>query len=271
MAPAKSEGTVLPSYRKPPVIEVVCGLRFEPLEGLKIPHIGLFWEKVRKEFPNCQHAAPLGVGPGTIDPDIGLPLLRVWLINKANDRLIQIQRDAFIYNWRKRQENRPYPRYRRIISSFERNLDRFTKFLDDHGINLPTPTECELTYINHIVQGEGWQTAADSRKIFRDFNWRSGRGRFLHNPLETTWQAAFALPEDKGRLNVKLEQGTRKIDDMPVLVLTLSARGIGSDKSLHALWSWFPIAHEWIVRGFADLASSQIQREVWERDDDFAG
>lgn len=272
MVPSKSKAIVLPSYRKPPVMEVVCGLRFEPLEGFKIPHVGLFWEKVRKEFPNCQHALPLGLGgPSSTDPATGLPVPRVWLINRADDRLIQMQRDVFIYNWRKRKENQPYPRYRRILKSFKRNLDRFTTFLDDHGINLPTPTECELTYINHIVQGQGWQTAADAGKIFRDFNWRSGRSRFLPNPIETAWRTTFALPEDKGRLNVKLEQRTRAIDNMPVLVLELSARGIGSDKSLHALWSWFPIAHEWIVRGFADFASSQIQHEVWERDDDFAG
>jgi len=37
----------LPSYRKPPVNEVVCGVRFHASDKLYIPHIGLLWDRFK--------------------------------------------------------------------------------------------------------------------------------------------------------------------------------------------------------------------------------
>ena len=48
-----------PSYENPPVIEVVCGVLFKPLEALLAPHLGLLWEKYKSEYPNCREVAPL--------------------------------------------------------------------------------------------------------------------------------------------------------------------------------------------------------------------
>jgi uncharacterized protein (TIGR04255 family) len=49
----------LPSFGKPPVIEVVCGVQFEPVEGLLAPHLGSFWDQIRSEFPRCREVPPL--------------------------------------------------------------------------------------------------------------------------------------------------------------------------------------------------------------------
>jgi hypothetical protein len=37
--------TDLPEYENPPVNAVVCGIQFKTLEGLRIPHFGLFWDQ----------------------------------------------------------------------------------------------------------------------------------------------------------------------------------------------------------------------------------
>ena len=100
MAKKESEPAPLPSYRNPPVNEVVCGARFAALERFMVPHIGLFWDSVRKDFPNCEHAAPLSVDLSVLDAATGLPIPRIWLINRSEDRLIQLQKDVFFYNWR---------------------------------------------------------------------------------------------------------------------------------------------------------------------------
>ncbi len=84
----------LPSYKSPPVDEVVCGYRFEPLSQLKVVHIGLLWEKFRNDFPNVQHAAPISTdGSIFVDETTGIPLPRVWFISKADNELIQFQPD----------------------------------------------------------------------------------------------------------------------------------------------------------------------------------
>ncbi len=271
MSPKKSAAPTLPSYRKPPVIEVACGLKFERLEKLKIPHIGQFWEKVREEFPNCEHAPTLGLGPDSIDLARGFPVPRVWMINKTGDRLLQVQHDAFFYNWRKRKDWKKYPRYRNIMKEFKRTLKVFENYLEESEIGEVRPIECELTYINHIAREHGWQSISNLGKFIPDLAWRSSTARFLPDPTQVTWNGTFALPDGQGRLNVKIEETVRRADDMPMLLFQLTARGIGAEKSPNALWNWFSVAHEWIVCGFADLTSLKIQRKVWERGDNFAG
>lgn len=75
----------------------------------------------------------------------------------------------------------------------------------------------------------------------------------------------FPLPEDNGRLKMTLQHGERKLDRCPLLILQISARGLGGDKSMDTVWEWFELAHEWIVRGFDDMTAPTIQRDVWRR------
>lgn len=269
MSKRKSRANDFPSYGTPPVIEVVCGIRFTKIESLKVPHFGLFWQKVRDEYPICEHAIPLlsPEGPRTIlEADNLLP--RVWLINEKKNGLIQLQSDRFLYNWRRMHEDEVYPRYRTVIEAFKINLKIFEEFIEKENLGSVNPIECELTYINHIPKGEGWESVAGIHELLPDLDWRSGNGRFLPEPDVLGWQALFSLPEDAGRLHVKLEQKIRKIDNFPLLSLEISARGLGVDKSLNDIWKWFELAHEWIVFGFTDLTGQEIQKEIWGRKDD---
>jgi uncharacterized protein (TIGR04255 family) len=261
----------LPSFRKPPINEVVCGLRFQPIEALLIPHVGLYWGSIRKDFPRCEHAAPLGIGEGVTDSATGLPLPRVWLINAAQDRLIQIQRDVFFYNWRRREEKAAYPRYNSIISCFKKTLQSFEIFLEENEIGKININECELTYINQLPSGELWKSSSDFGRLFPDIKWRSRTERFLPIPNHIAWRASFSLPEGKGSLGVKIDHALRKVDQKPLIIFELRATGTGDDKSLDSVWDWFATAHEWIVRGFADLTGTKAQEIVWERDDSFTG
>jgi hypothetical protein len=92
--------------------------------------------------------------------------------------------------------------------------------------------------------------------------------RFLPNPIHLGWQGTFALPDSQGHLGVRLHQAARKADQHPLLVLDLSATGLGEDKSLAAVWKWFDLAHEFIVRGFSELTSDKIQKDIWKRHDE---
>ena len=44
-----------------------------------------------------------------------------------------------------------------------------------------------------------------------------------------------------------------------------TARGQTVDKGKKQMWNWFDLAHEWIVRGFADLTTEKIQQNIWRR------
>ena len=264
-------GSDLPSYRNPPVIEVVCGVRFEPITDLKIGHIGSFWERVRKEFPECEHAAPLDPKPELVDPVTGLPLPRVWFINKAGDRLIQIQNNIFYYNWRKREKGKSYPRYPAILKKFKKYLGAFLAYLEENGLGSIKPTDCELTYVNMLSKNELRESGVDIGRIFPDLKWRSSIKRFLPVSEQIAWSARFPLPGERGNLTVKINPAVRRTDEAPVVQFELKASGLGPTEPLDDIWDWYDIAHEWIVRGFADLAGREIQERIWQRDDSFTG
>lgn len=251
----------LPDYKKPPVNEVACGILFEKITNFRGHHPGLFWRKIKKQFPACEHALRTGgLNPEHLNLADYLP--RMWFVNEEQNKLVQLQDDCLFFNWRRRQQDEEYPHYSTIIKSFKANFNKFEKFLEEENMGPIAPRECELTYVNVIQKGEGWESFSD--RIFRDFIWDASKSRFLSAPVALGWQAFFPLPDNKGHLNVTLQTKERAVDKKPILALQITARGLGADKSIDAAWEWFHIAHEWIVRGFTDLTDETIHN-IWQR------
>ncbi len=255
---------LLPSYKKPPLAEVVFGIVFKNIGQFKAPHSGLFWQKIRDKYPTCEQAPPLVMESETFDLASLLP--RLWFVNRRDNELIQLQKDRFLYNWRKKQEDDPYPRYEIVVRAFKENLHIFREFLEEEGLGSLSLTACELTYVNHILKGQGWESLNNIQDVLSDCNWRTGEERFLPTPLSLGWQAAFALPGHKGQLQVKLMPS--QFHDRPSLRLDITALWLGMNEPMDEIWDWFDVAHEWIVRGFADLTGSRIQTTIWEREND---
>lgn len=267
LTPNSHLAATLPSYKNPPVNEVVCGMQFQTPDNLRIPHVGLLWDKFRQEYPIIQHAPPIAGAKGEIliDSATGIPMERVWFINRADDQLIQFQFDRFYFNWRRKKNN--YPRYSYVIKNFRNVHETIENFFKEFDLGELRPTGYELSYINHIPKGQGWNTIADLSRVFRDFVWKDTTRRFLPNPVNIAWQTTFPLPEAKGHLIVSLKQATLVDEKIPLLLLELKARGMSESKNKEALCEWFDLAREWIVRGFADLTSSEVQKVYWERED----
>ncbi len=265
----------LPDYESPPVIEVVCGIQFEPLPKFQAASLGLFWQRVRDEYTCAQEVPPLpavverfGVDAMPTSPQAELsavpPLPRMFFVHREPSWLIQLQRERFLHNWRKDKESEVYPRYPAVFEKFWKAWVRFVQFCRDEDLGNPGINQLEITYINHIPSGAAWESLADVAKVFPDLSWRNA-ARFLPSPESVGLRLAFALPESQGRLHVSLKHAIRVADDQPVLLCELTARGMprGSDEA--AIRDWFDLGREWIVRGFADLVGEAVQRECWGR------
>ncbi|MBU4268583.1 MAG: TIGR04255 family protein [Acidobacteria bacterium] len=257
----------LPSYKKPPVDEVVCGIRFKVPDKLRITHFGLLWDKFKKEYPNVQHAIPIATNIAQVieDKSTGMPLPRVWFINKSDDQVIQFQIDRLYFNWRHR--NDAYPRYLSVIDNFSKTYEEVDKFFTEMNFGNIEPIESELSYINIIEKGKGWNSLDDLPHLFTDFGWALKKTRFLPNPKNISWKTAFELPENQGRLTIKLDQVLHKETKEPLLRLELAACGSSDSFSKDGMLKWFDLAHRWIVEGFSDITSKEIQKNIWERDD----
>lgn len=258
----------LPSFKNPPISEVSIGLRFEPLQQLRIPHFGSLWQRVKDQYPVVEHATPLVTDLNVIvEISTGAPLPRVWFVSSDDTQLLQFQSERFYFNWRER--GKAYPRYSHIIEKYESAKSEFDKFLDELKLGPLNPIEYELSYFNQIPRGKGWDSNEDLAKVFKDFHWNKGK-RFLPSPDLTSWQNRFSLPGNRGTLTAKLTQGKRKDNETPVLVLELIAKGMAEDRTSAGVRAWYDNAHESIVRGFADLTTEDIQSSIWNRENDSA-
>jgi len=254
----------LPDYGAPPLVEVACGLSFSSIQKLKVPHYGLFWTKILEEFPQCEHAPPIGEPPESLGGgNYFLP--RIWFINEPGDNLIQLQADRFHFNWRQLQPENQYPRYPVIIEKFKRHFANFSSFLAEHHLGSIEPTECELTYVNQIPQGMGWNSIEEIGSLLKDVSWDRSRKSFLPPPEGVAWVANFQLPSENGTFRVSLKQAKRRADNKPVIMIELSAKGLPQQRSIESIWSWYDLAHEWIVRGFSDITDDNAQIKLWKR------
>jgi uncharacterized protein (TIGR04255 family) len=260
----------LPEYEDPPVTEVVCGVQFKPLENFRMPHFGLFWKQIEKQYPAFQETAPLlptveryGLSENQ-EPQLqfafnDLPLPRIWFLDSKGTGLLQLQRDRLLHNWKKNEPTDAYPRYHVVIEKFKDQLHNFEAFLREHSLGTIEPFQYEMTYVNQIQKGEGWTDLTELGSVFRGQQSKSTEADFLPPVEHVNLKSSFLLPENKGRLHISVR------DAHPALLFELTVRGFPGDRSRDAMWPWFDTAREWIVRAFTDLTTADIQKNIWRR------
>ncbi|MBW4444356.1 MAG: TIGR04255 family protein [Plectolyngbya sp. WJT66-NPBG17] len=262
----------LPSFENPPVTEVACSVLFRSIEELATAHVGLLWQAFQPEYPYVEDTVPLAskvefFENKPIEAKLQItgvpPMPRVWFITESGNRVIQIQRERFIHNWRKIQNTDEYPRYESVVNKFQEYLSTFEGFLANSRLSKLSYLQYELTYVNQIPQSHGWKTFEDIGNIFPDFSWRTQSERFLKSPKSLNWGTSFDLPDEIGRLYVGVSSAMQ--GNEPILLVELTVRGIGDYAAPESLRKWFDIAHDWIVRAFADLTAESIQTEIWKR------
>ena len=158
----------LPDYKRPPVTEVAVSIQFARLQGLTAAHIGLYWAKIKDAFPNVMEQPPIvhmvenPEAEYKFEPFLSqMPdLPRIWFTDKTGTALIQVQRDRFVYNWRRVKDSDEYIRFPAIKKKFLLRWGEFSSFLKEQGISDPQVDQCELTYVNRIDQGELWESPA---------------------------------------------------------------------------------------------------------------
>jgi len=232
----------------------------------------VYWGRIRDRYPLQQVKPPLPqqfeeFPPAPTLSNIELssePDARFWCVSSSNTELIQIQRDRFIRNWRRGETDVEYPSYERLRPKFEQEWEGFLRFLAEEDLGRPTVNQCEITYINHIDLGLGWRTFEDPSKILKIVP-PPLQGDFLPRPEMLLVNARYVMPEKRGRLHIVAQPAIPRMGGTPLLQLTLTARGEAASSRTSDILAWLDLGHDWIVNGFADITSEQMQREVWGR------
>ena len=164
----------LVDFDNPPINEVVCGVGFRHLDRFITPYVGLWWSEIRKDFPAARKADPiLGYAEKETIPFFE----RATFVSKDETQMIQLQPTRFYYNWIKTQEEQAYPRFSGVYKGFVDWHAKFTKFISANDIGVIDRLEYNLTYVNLIPQGQGWNSLGDIHRVLPDLSWKKSRKR----------------------------------------------------------------------------------------------
>jgi len=262
----------LPDFKTPPAVETLMGFYFAPLKGWMTPYFGLFWNEIRKDYPRVE------VQPFLV-PEQGLRLelksekarleisgevpVRWMYFHGSGKTMIQVQSDSFIQNWRKGSDKDPYLHYGDLRPSFESMWRRYGKFLRANKVKGPIIRECEVTYVNHIDKGAGWNSLQDLGTVVSCWSGATS-GDFLPAPDVISLNVIYPIREKRGRLQVTLQPGIR--NGQQTLQLTLMARCKPADSTSSELMAALDLAREWVVRGFTDFTTGDMHK-FWQRID----
>lgn len=268
--------TGLPDYDQPPVTEVAVGVQFEPLPILA-PHIGLYWGEVRSRFPTVQQQPALepqierfGVKLAAVqgfrmsnEPETP----RCWFVDETGHRLIQLQPDRLIHNWRKVEDSGKYPHYEAMREVFLDELGRFEAFAAREKLGSLKPNQCEVTYVNNILPSGVWEHFGHAERVFR--TWAPlPSGTSLPPAEDVRFNMRYVISDDKGqpvgRLHVTVQPAYLKKDGSEVFAMTLTARGAPESDGIDGVMRFLDRAHRTIVLAFTDLTTETMHR-VWRR------
>lgn len=257
--------TGLADFRRPPVIEVVLGIEFQPIPNLGAAQLTRLADSWADRYPHLEElpALPPSPVPGARGGfagalvSVGAPALRLWRLSPDRDRLLQVQRDRLVLNWRRHEGEGAYPHYAQLRPDFEVALRETDEFLSGNRLGSIRGSVAEVVYVNRLAQ-ERSQAAGLRRTV------RGG------------WPASERLGDpDAIQLNQSWDRGvgdrpatlSMTADSTPTDGAVLSwtyrealASASGSADALAAL----DRGHEAIVTSFAETTTDEMHVQ-WER------
>ena len=253
------------TFKHPPVAEVVLGIQFRPLPGLLAGHLGRYWEGIHDVYPTTRDVPPLlpviEAPPGS-QPIVDLsaePSPRVFFLSADQHRIVQVQNGRYHANWQKVGDVGEYPRYPEIRRTFLERWSGFLEFVDANGLGPLSPTQYEITYVNHIPEGTLW---GENDGISKVFPWLNPKTNFVVGAPAVENALHYPLPQCQGRLHATTRVGIRVTDRKKVLSFELTARGAPAESQ--DLATWFDNGREAIVRSFVDLTGPEAHA-VWAK------
>ena len=250
-------------FQNPPINELIIATYFEPLIAeLRSEHIGLFWARIRNDFPKVEQQGPVGsIEAFQVTGNEFVPIPRYWFISEDEVNLIQVQRNAFMLNWRRRNEE--YPHFAdHLKPTFDKYFQVFEDFLrEDVGVGDPGIDLCELTYVNTIESCQYWQGPQDTANVIPSF-------AFLKTGMDpaSALNCAYTYTPDSNltvRVGIRNGQSTRK-PDTPVLVFEIRATARLGKVGKSVADSWYERAHRAIIACFLQMTSKDIQDAYWQ-------
>jgi len=266
------------TYDEPPVVEVVAATSFTRLPDVALPLFGSLWESAwSEEFPKVEQQPPYVApaerfGQEMLSPRLSLqlsgnfPSPRYWFLSSEGSELLQLQQDWFACNWRKVEPGGRYDRWPSRRAAFDHWYRSLDGYLTEKGIGPLRPTQCEVTYINHVYPNSEWK---DHSELSRIIHLAGAAPAEMPAPIEQGSLNYQCLLKDEnglsyGRLHIAAQPAFARDGSTPIYVIELTARGGPPTSDVDGVLAFLNKGREVIVRAFETVMTPSMQRE-WGR------
>lgn len=264
----------LPTFRKPPVVEVALAVQWEAprLDALQIATFGhavhddypIREEQVARPPMQEEFGIPERALPFQLEVLDRPPSQRFWFLTKDGSRLIQLQADLVAVNWRRTLEGGEYPRYPALREEARDSLERIQALLKDEEAAPLKPNWCEVTYINHIAPSSEENERPPLHRVLVGV--APSQSSVLASPEDRQLIERFVIrdgDEPAGRVHVSALPAFRTEDRTPIYVLTLTARLRARATDVEGALTALDRGRELLDHAFVEMTTPEMHQR-WE-------
>lgn len=169
----------------------------------------------------------------------------------------EVEPTRFARAW-PRLPHQGFPSYEESWPQFASEFERFQRALVADSEAEPVVDECELSYLNAVTPEDEWSGRSMLERLVVEWLTHNAYDGLLPPPEQVVTDTRFRIRDRSGRSGGHLSVAVHSLPGegpTPMTAVTLSARGHVRGEGLDGAQAFFDTAFDWIVRGFASLAS----------------
>lgn len=268
-----------PHFDSPPVTEVRLTVSYDTLPKLRAAHAGLLWRELGgpDRFPETEDlylepARDEYFGPPRDRPPLDLSLLdrprptRSAFRSSNRTESVEVQEDQLTVAWAEQPRGGPYPRYEQVRALFVEALDAWVRVLAEQRVGALRPRQAEVSYVNHLPIGQGWEQVSDLREVLQLQWMQADQGPVDDPPEDFHLYQRYVLRRDGepyGRLYVSADSA-REWNGSKAAALSLTVRSRPREGTDHATLSVLDEGHDLIVATFVAVTATGMHAH-WGR------
>lgn len=242
-------------FENSPLSELVIGVQYKSpiISNDKI--FSYYATHLKDEFPNISEHPRLpsvveDASKNPIPTVIGGNETRKFFHHRKGEKLIQLQNNKFLFNWKKTDDLSQYPHFDNVFSEFSKRFKELNKICDfEQEID-----QYELTYQDHILVEEfmNYNSGYELEDIFSKI-------KFPQSIKSINSFFSIGNTRINGALNVKIQSAIRNNDQKKLIVFETTCRGYDNSGDMG---NWYEIAHDILINFFLNNITEKAKK-IW--------
>lgn len=241
-------------FQNAPIAEVVIGIQFDkPL--ISYNNILNFYQTIKTNFVKVKEQQVLSSAIENPNGQTERRLLqgfnsRKLFINKDENKLVQIQPDRLLFNWRKTNDTDEYPHFSNVYHEFKNIYEKLSEICSFENKD----NQLEVAYVDHIIIDEFGKNDFNPSEILSIFNIDKKK---TVNSIEQN--ITFPVKNLLGNINLQIVSATRNNDKRKIFRMESTCRGARKNEPMD---NWYENAHNELLKLFSNITTEKA-KQVW--------